>query len=314
VKFGISFGPQRCTWEQLLDVTVRADRLGYDTLWPFDHIIPLSPDLEDPILECWSMLGAFAQATERIRIGQLVTANTLRHPALLAKMAATLDHVSGGRLIVGIGTGYWEPEHELYGIPLPGLRERGEMLAEACHILRGMWRERRFSFDGKHYRLQDAPAEPKPVQPGGPPILVGGRGRNVTLRTVARHADMWNMPPGTDGIVPDQWRELYEVLLRRCEEIGRDPAEIETNVALIAFVNEDGEEARGRRRRLAEAFGMDEATALPHCVCGTPDEVVEQVDAFRERGVEHFVLGLVPGHNFGEDLELFAERVMPELR
>lgn len=314
MKLGIAFGPQKCTWAELIDVTVQADALGFDSVWPFDHIIPLSPNLEDPILECWSMLGAFAQATKRIHIGQMVTANTLRPPALLAKMAATLDHVSNGRMIVGLGAGYWEPEHDLYGIHLGSVRERAERLEESCQILRGLWTQQRLTFEGKHYTLKDAPAEPKPIQ-SRLPILVGGRGPERTLRTVARHADMWNMPPGTDGIVPDQWRALYEVLLQRCDEVGRDPAEIETNVSLLVFVNERSQDAKRREGELAAAFGMSPEAAAPHCISGSPAEVVERIKAFEAKGVQHFVFGLVPGFNIGtDDVALFAAEAMPHLR
>lgn len=314
-QVGVALGQQRCTWADLLGAATRADRLGYDSFWIYDHIVPLSPDLEDPVFECWTLMGALAQATERVRLGQLVTANTLRAPALLAKMAATVDHVSGGRVIVGLGSGYWEPEHTLYGIPYPGLRERGEMLDEACAILKGLWRERRFTHQGAHYSLADAPAEPKPLQPGGPPLLLGGRGPQRTLRTVARWADMWNMPPGSDGIVPAQWRALYEVLLARCDEIGRDPAEIETNVSLVLLVDERPGAAARRVAELGAMFGMTPEQAAPHCVAGTPAEVAAQLHAFRELGVQHFALGLVSGLNVDtDDVELFAAEVLPQLR
>ena len=314
MQVGLALGQQRCTWDDLIGTAARADRLGFDSFWIFDHIVPLSPDLEDPVFECWTLMGALAQATSSVRLGQLVTANTLRAPALLAKMAATVDHVSNGRLIVGLGSGYWEPEHALYGIPFPSLKERGEMLEEACAVLKGLWRERRFSLDGKHYRLADAPAEPKPLQPGGPPLLLGGRGPERTLRTVARWADMWNMPPGSDGIVPDQWRALYEVLLARCEEIGRDPGEIETNVSLILVVDEQPGVAARRVAELGAMFGMSAEAARPHCVAGTPAEVAEQLREFEERGVQHFVLGLVSGFNVHtDDVELFAAEVEPLL-
>lgn len=315
MQVGVALGQQRCTWGDLLGAALRADRLGYDSFWIYDHIVPLSPDLEDPVFECWTLMGALAQATSNVRLGQLVTANTLRAPALLAKMAATVDHVSNGRVIVGLGTGYWEPEHVMYGIPFPALKERGEALDEACAILKGLWRERRFSFDGQHYRLADAPAEPKPVQPGGPPLLLGGRGQQRTLRTVARWADMWNMPPGSDGIVPAQWRALYDVLLARCDEIGRDPAEIETNVSLILVVDEQPGAAAARVAELGAMFGMSPEAARPHCVAGTPAEVAEQLIAFRDLGVQHFALGLVSGFNVAtDDVELFAAEVLPALR
>lgn len=312
MKFGISTAPQNIGWSEIRDVWVRADALEFDSGWIFDHILAISGNIEDPILEVWTLLAALADATSQIRLGSLVTCNTLRHPALLAKMTATIDHISNGRVILGIGAGYFEPEHELFGIPLPSTRERSEMLEESVQIVRGLWSEGRFSFAGEHYEITDAPLEPLPVQPTIP-ILMGGGGEKRTLRVVAEHADLWNMPPGGIGITPESYGQKYGVLLDWCEKVGRDPSEIEPHLAFPVFVDEQESKALERKRRLAESMGMDEPLASRHILAGTPEQVTERLREFEEAGVRHFVMGVRPWLVEG-DLELFAEQVVKPWR
>ena len=312
MKFGIGTGPQNVSTDQILDVWQEADALGYDSAWLFDHLLPLSSNDEDPIYEAWTLLAALARQTERVEIGTLVSSNTFRHPALLAKMAATVDALSGGRVIVGIGAGYLESEHDAYGIPLGSVRERAARLAEACEVLRGLWTERRFSFDGAHYAIADAPCEPKPLRPHLP-IMIGGGGEKLTLRTTALHADQWNMPPGATGISPDDFAAKYAVLVERCAEVGRDPAEIETNLGLLVLVNEEAATAIDRRRALADALGMDDETARKQVIAGDPAGVIAELRRFEAVGVEHSVLALISGVNYG-DVELFAREVIPAFR
>lgn len=313
MKFGIGTGPQNVTIDEIVGAWKAADTLGYDSAWLFDHLLPLSANDEDPIYEAWTLLGALARATENVDVGTLVSSNTFRHPALLAKMGATVDALSGGRLILGLGSGYLESEHTAYGIPLGSVRERADRLAEACEVLRGLWTERRFSYEGTHYKIADAPCEPKPVRTPHPPIMIGGGGEKLTLQTTARHADQWNMPPGATGIAPEDFEAKYAVLLERCAEVGRDPAEIETNVGLLVLVNDDAAEATARRDALAEAFGMDDETARKQVIAGDPAGVVAELRRFEAVGVEHFVLALINGVNYG-DVELFAREVIPAFR
>jgi alkanesulfonate monooxygenase SsuD/methylene tetrahydromethanopterin reductase-like flavin-dependent oxidoreductase (luciferase family) len=211
-----------------------------------------------------------------------------------------------------MGTGYFELDHTLYGIPLPGKRQRAEMLAEACQILKGLWNQERFSFFGEYYTITDAPSEPKPVQQGGPPLLIGGGGERA-IRTAARYADQWNLPDGSRGILPDDFRRKYAALQRNCEEFGRDPAEIETSVALVVIVEENPAAARRRYEAVAELRRYDEERAARHVIAGTPEQVVETLKAWEGAGVNHFLLHLIPDFTYG-DVELFSEAVLPQLR
>jgi alkanesulfonate monooxygenase SsuD/methylene tetrahydromethanopterin reductase-like flavin-dependent oxidoreductase (luciferase family) len=312
LKIGIFTGPQNVGWTELRDVWLHADHARYDSAWTWDHLLALHGDVDDSHFEGWTLLASLATLTEHVRIGHLVTANTLRSPALLAKMAATVDHTSGGRVVVGIGTGYYVEEHARYGFRLPPKAERAEMLTEALQVLQGLWREPRFSFQGLHYRIDDAPAEPKPVQPGGIPILIGGAGGRM-LRTAARYADAWNLPDGQYGIDHQRLRAKVEALERCCEEIGRDPGEIEKTMSLTLFVDEDERALRERYDRFKAYRGWDEDTTRRHCVLGTPAQVVEELRRWEALGLDHFMLHLVPGSNYG-DLEIFTETVLPHVR
>ena len=240
-----------------------------------------------------------------------MTANTLRHPALLAKMAATVDHVSNGRLVVGIGTGYYAEEHDRYGIPLPDKVTRAAMLRESIQVLKGMWAPGRLTFAGEHYRITDAPAEPKPVT-GKIPLLLGGAGERM-LRLTAQEADLWNLPDGQYGIDLERLRTKVELLERYCDEIGRDPAEIEKSMSLTVFVDPDADALKRRYDAFHAYRGWDDATTRRHVVLGSPDEVIAELKAFEAVGLDHFMIHLVPGSNF-EDLAIFSDTCLPHLR
>jgi alkanesulfonate monooxygenase SsuD/methylene tetrahydromethanopterin reductase-like flavin-dependent oxidoreductase (luciferase family) len=314
MKIGVALGPQNIGWREIRDVAVRADRLGFGSLCLFDHLLPLSPRLDDPVLETWTTMGALADATERIRLGTLVTANTLRAPALLAKMVATVDHVSGGRVFLGLGAGYYVAEHRAYGIELPPRAQRAAMLDEACAILKGLWGAdgARFSFRGSHYAIEDAPFAPACVQPGGPPLLIGGAGA-LTLRTAARHADLWNLPPGSAGATPEDLVRKVEALRAACREEGREAAAIEISVSQIVFVERDRARARERRRQFAAARGMAEDVAARHVLAEDPAGVRDAFEQWRAAGAQHLSITLIAGANDG-DLEPLAEEVLDEWR
>jgi F420-dependent oxidoreductase-like protein len=314
MKFGISVGPQNTTWAALKQLAVKGDRLGFDSYWVFDHLLPLTGNIEDPIFEAWALMAGLADATSSITLGTMVTCNTLRAPALLAKMAATVDHVSDGRVIVGIGAGYFVAEHEAFGIPLPPRPVRAAMLDEAVQVLKGLWAGGRFSFAGDYYTIRDAPFAPAPVQPGGPPIMVGGAGEKFTLRTVAKHADHWNLPPGSKGITPEVLRAKLAVLAERCAEVGRDPSTIEINVSQVIVVDNDHKRAIERRRQLAAERGMSEELAAAHITAGDPASIIDRVHEWQDAGTQHFGVGVIPGFNSDADIDLFAEKVVAEMR
>jgi len=304
--------PENVTWEQIRAAWIKAEQLALDSAWLYDHLLPVSRSAADPVFESWTMLAALAAITEQIRLGVLVTANTFRHPALLAKMATTVDIVSDGRLIVGLGAGYYVREHEAYGLHFPTRHHRAEMLDETCQILQGLWRGGEFTFKGSHYTITNATCAPLPVQRPGPPILIGGGGR-LTLKTVARYAQQWNLPDGSRGVTPQDFTAKHACLRKLCDDEGRSFAEIETNLGLIVLANERNKVAIDRSKRLAASFGWDRSQEQGHILAGDPAELTRQLESFERAGLDHFVMVLLGGVNY-EDLELFATEVVANFR
>ena len=229
MRFAIKTAPQHTTWADVLAVWREADEIDlFESAWTFDHFYPIFSDPTGPCLEGWLTTTALAQATRRLRVGVLVTGNVYRHPAVLANMAATLDHISEGRLELGIGAGWNEEECAAYGIDLPPLKERFDRFDEATEILVRLLTQTETDFDGRYYQLSAARCEPKPIQQPHPPIVIGGSGERRTLRTVARWADHWNFPGG--GV--EVFEKKREVLREHCETVGRDVAEITTSTHL----------------------------------------------------------------------------------
>jgi F420-dependent oxidoreductase-like protein len=227
MRYGLKLS-QNASIDEYRAVWRIADEAGFDHCWNMDHFASLGDDPTLDIFDAWALLGAMAQATTRTRIGCMVSGNTYRHPGVLAKMAVTVDHLSGGRLEFGIGGAWAENEHTMLGLEFGTVGERLDRLEEACQLIRSLWTEPRTTFDGQHYQLAEAIAEPKPVQRPYPPIWIGGRGRKRTLRIVAEYADAWNTPGGP----PAEVAELSEVLDRHCDDVGRDPADIRRTVQL----------------------------------------------------------------------------------
>jgi F420-dependent oxidoreductase-like protein len=240
-----------------------ADELGFHGVWDYDHFYGMR-DPTTPSFEGWSMLPAMAKVTSRVRIGCMVTGVTYRHPAILAKMAVSVDHISSGRLEFGIGAGSHEGEHRGYGIAFPGAGTRIDMLDEACGVIRRLWTEDSVTHRGRFWTLTDALANPKPVQERVP-IVIGGTGEQKTLRVVARHADEWNFSPmqdlGPQG--PSEFARLSRVLDDHCEAIGRDPKEIHRGIQTA--VRPDDREQVDASLRLLEEF---EGAGAEHAVLG----------------------------------------------
>ena len=230
MRFGIKTAPQHTDWNDMLDVWRGADEIDvFESAWNFDHFYPiLGLDPHGPCLEGWSMLAAMATATQRLRLGCLVTGIVYRHPAVLANMAATVDVISGGRLELGLGAGWNEEECGAYGIELGTLRERFDRFDEAVEVIVSLLTQQTTTFAGKWFQVTDAWCEPKPVQKPHPPIVIGGTGERRTLRTAARWAQHWNFPGGPI----DVWQHKRDILYEHCAAIGRDPAEIITSTHL----------------------------------------------------------------------------------
>lgn len=255
MRVGLKFAPIGVTLRQLRDVWSAAEAAGFDHLWTLDHFLPLTRsatgwyrhDITDSVFEAWTTLASMAERTERIRIGINVTGNLYRHPSVLAKMASTVDHLSGGRLEMGIGAAWAEREFASLGIPMPPRGERIDRLDEACCVLKLLWTKDAADYEGRFYTLRGAISEPKPVQRPHPPIWIGGSGERKTLRVAARHADVWNIP----GAEPDEAARLSAVLDAHCQAVGRDPGEIRRSVG-VRFHPEAPERTLATARAMVE--------------------------------------------------------------
>jgi alkanesulfonate monooxygenase SsuD/methylene tetrahydromethanopterin reductase-like flavin-dependent oxidoreductase (luciferase family) len=305
VKLGANCWNQYTDWPSLRDAGIRADGLGFDSLWTWDHLYPIVGDHEGPMFEGYLTLAAWAEATEHSTIGLMVGANPFRNPAIVAKMVTTLDHISNGRAVLGIGAAWFETEHVGLGIEFgasPG--ERLRWLDEAAPILRGMLGGTRPSSDGR-YPVQEALNLPRPVQEHLP-LLIGGGGERKTLRIVARYADACNLGGGFDNV-----KRKDEILRRHCEEVGRDEAEIERTVGIgVCIIRDDPAEAL---RVQDEMFARNgNARRWQNQLIGTPEQVVEMMRPFLGIGFRHFIVGF-PSPYDAESMERLMTEVKPEL-
>jgi F420-dependent oxidoreductase-like protein len=308
IRFGVQTAPQETTWQELSRTWKLIEDLGYDTAWVFDHFLPILTDPAGPCLEGWVALTALASQTSRIEAGVLVTGNTYRHPAVLAKMGATLDHTSGGRLIMGIGAGWFELEHTAYGIPFYTTAERIRRLDEAAEVIKRLWTEERVTFEGRYYQLKEAYCEPKPVRRPRPPLMIGGAGEKLMLRVIAKHADQWN----TFG-PPELFRHKLGVLGEHCAAVGRDLGEIEVSWAGSARITDSQSKKRELVERMAQAFGQTPEAVEPGLLVGTVEEVRDRVSQFIDAGVTHFII--IANAPFDhETIRLMGEEVIPGFR
>ncbi|HEY8527184.1 MAG TPA: LLM class F420-dependent oxidoreductase [Acidimicrobiales bacterium] len=295
------------SYEDQLAVAREAEALGFDAFFRSDHYLAFAGDGLPGPTDSWVTLGALARETSRIRLGTLVSAATFRLPGLLAIQAAQVDAMSGGRVELGLGTGWFEGEHTAYGIPFPTVRERFERLEEQLAIVTGLWQTpvgERFSYSGTHYQLTDSPALPKPVQQPRPPIIVGGFGRTRTPRLAATYADEFNVPFGPIR----QFADLIAPVRKACEAAGRDPATLTWSAAVVLCCGRD--EAEFRRR--AEAIGHDPAALRADQAGGTVAEVVDRLGELAEAGAQRAYLQVLDLHDL-DHLRLVAEEVAPAL-
>jgi F420-dependent oxidoreductase-like protein len=308
LRFGIHSGQQHTDFPGYLELWRLAEELGLDWASLFDHFLPIRSDPEGPCFEGMTLLAALAAHTSRLRIGMIVLGVTYRHPALVANMAATIDHVSGGRLEFGLGAAWYELEHDQYGIPFPRIGDRMDMLDEACRIVRSLWTEKRTTFEGEHYRLRDALCEPKPLQ-AHLPLIVGGSGERRTLRIVAEHADGWNSLPSS----VEQYRHKVGVLARHCADVGRDPSRIRQQVVVPMILADDEADAEERLRERADRLGVPVEELRSTFFAGTPEQCVEALVPYAELGARDFLLQLRPPGD-PTTMELLARAVAPALR
>jgi F420-dependent oxidoreductase-like protein len=295
------------TYDDLLAVARRTEETGFDAFFRSDHYLTMGGDGLPGPTDAWVTLAGLARETRRIRLGTLMTAGTFRLPGPLAISVAQVDQMSGGRVELGIGAGWFEAEHDAYGIPFPSLGERFDRYEEQLAVLTGLWSTppgQTFDFAGEHYRLSDSPALPKPVQPGGVPIIVGGAGKKRTPRLAARYAGEFNVPFAS---AEDNAR-LFAGVREACEEAGRDPGSMVLSSALVLCVGRDEVEIVRR----AAAIGREVDDLREHGVAGTPAEAVDILGRYVEAGVQRFYLQVLDLSDL-DHLDLVAAEVAPQL-
>jgi F420-dependent oxidoreductase-like protein len=311
MRFGLFTSMGNQTWAGVLKLWRHLEATGWDTACVTDHFVPNNPQREGAMLESWSTLSALAALIPRMRIGTIVLGNTYRHPAIVAKMAAQVDIISGGRLILGMGSGWQENEHEAYGIPFYTMRERLERLDEACHVMRSLWTERRSTFKGRYYQLSDAPLEPKPIQKPYPELMIGGGGEKITLRIVAKHADRWNIWGG-----PKTAARKGAILDEHCAAVGRDPKTITRAVNMALMITDKTSEIDKLAEFIAGRMGGHVADPRDTCLAGTPDQIREQLHQLREARVDLVFIPsmLRPLPELRPDLDRFITEIAPAFR
>ncbi len=304
MHLGLQIWPQNSTWAAMRDTARLADSVGVDSIWTWDHFYALSGQEERPNFAAWEILPAWAATTEKVQVGALVSGITYIHPAVLANLAATLDHISNGRAILGIGAAWNQTEHKAYGIDLGTPAERSRRFAEGAKIIRALLDGERVTYTGKYYSLKNAVLNTRPIQKRLP-IMIGGGGEQKTLRTTARYADMWH------GFGPPETLARKIAILREhCVDVGRDPDEIMIFGGRAICVREDRAEAK---RVLAEIASHHPGMTAQDAIIGGPDEVAERLKAYWDVGVRGFVSGF-PYPYDTETITRLAEEVRPRLR
>ncbi len=311
MRFGIftSMGAQ--TWSGVLDLWRHLEATGWDIACVTDHFMPNTKEREGAMLESWSTLSALSALVPRMRVGTIVLGNTYRHPAVVAKMAAQVDIISGGRLLLGMGAGWQQNEHEAYGIPFYTLRERLERLDEACQMMRSLWTERRSTFKGQYYELSDAPLDPKPMQKPHPELMIGGGGERVTLRIAAKHADHSNIWGG-----PRVLGAKGKILDEHCAAVGRDPKSIRRSANMALQITDKKSDVETLADTIAKRMGRHAADARDTCLAGTPDQIREQLHQLRAARVDTLFIPTMfrPVDELRRDLDRFMAEIAPAFR
>jgi F420-dependent oxidoreductase-like protein len=302
MQFSVWPSPER-PWADVLEIVQACDEAGWYGAYFADHFMPNDlggEPLDGPVLECWAVMAGLAASTRQLRVGSLVCGNLYRHPTIVAKAAATLDQISAGRFVLGVGAGWQVNEHAAYGIDLLDTKSRLDRFEAACAVITSLLREQRTTLEADVYRITNAPCDPKPVQ-SPLPLLVGGKGERRTMRIAARYADEWNA-----WMTADEFRQKIDVLERHCDDLGRDPSSIKRSTQAMMYLSTD-------ENWLARFRDRDPVRPV---IVGTPAEVVEQVAAYRDAGVEELI---VPDWTMGkparakDTLDLFWTEVVPQV-
>jgi alkanesulfonate monooxygenase SsuD/methylene tetrahydromethanopterin reductase-like flavin-dependent oxidoreductase (luciferase family) len=307
MHFGVTLPQIKRSWAEARDAAVEFDRLGFDSVWVCDHLygVPM-PQL--PIFEAWTQLAAVGALTSRVELGTLVTPTLFRNTGVFAKQVATIDQVTNGRTVVGLGSGWFAMEFESYGLPFPPVPDRLRALDETAAALKRLWTEPAVTVEGSHVVLRDAMCEPKPVR--RPPILIGGGGEKVLMGIVARHADIWNNLAVNQG----QLAHKVDVLRRRCDRERREFGELTVSQQCLVVIAATEDAAREALAKAVKIYGGHMGGGLEaHGIWGTPARVVECIERHRALGCTHFVIEFF-GRDTREPARLFAEGVLPAFR
>ena len=308
--------PGNNAYDQFLfskSVALKAEQLGYNAGYVYDHFIPYYGDKRTmPFFEAYVLLSAIAGVTSKIRIGQVVTCNSYRSPALLAKMSSTLDAISNGRLEFGIGAGWFEYEYKSYGYRFEKASTRIEQLDESISIIKKMWQKEKSTFNGKHYSVKNAICSPKPLQKPHPPIMVGGAGQKL-MAVVAKYATRYNHPFGTPEILQNK----IEMLKTQCKKIKRDYNEIENSVLLRVLVGKDDDDVKqiiSKLKKKNESIAEFVTRSKDSIALGTSEDVINHLRQYIDIGIRYFIVNFIGLSNSLEMLSLFSEKVRPQLR
>ena len=310
-RFGIQIEPQfGFSYNEVVDLAKEAERIGFDAMWVSDHLFWDAHSEQRNCMDAWTLLTALAPVTTTLRLGTLVSCNSYRLPSVLAKVAASFDHLSNGRLEFGIGAGWKEIEYKAYGIPFPSVGTRLAQLEEATQLIKLLWTQERASFQGEHYQLDNAVCAPKPVQQ---PLKtwIGGMGEKKLLRMVAQHADGWNAMP---GVAVDAMQKKMDVLRRHCDVVGRDYDTIQKSLFILCCLADDDAELRTRGADLEKALGTADIIKGGRKIrtAGTPEQVAETLRGFQALGFDYFI-AMFPYQQDKDMLQRFVEQVVPQL-
>lgn len=294
-------------WDTMVAVATVAEEVGYDSVWVYDHFHTFPGPTTESTFEAWTVMAGLAEATERVRLGQMCTANSYRTPGYLAKITSTIDVMSGGRLDLGIGAGWYEAEYLGFGYPFPKPSVRIGQLDESVQIIRSMWTEETTTFRGVHYQLDNGYNYPKPVQDPHPPLWIAGGGEQLTLRVVAKYGDYANYFGD-----PDTFRRKTETLEQHCRDVGRDFDEITLSRNFDCVIAGTEAEAEEKRDRWLATLPDDHAEfRRKNAIVGTPEQVAEYVTAMRDLGIGYLIV-YFPDATWGDGMRMFGEQLLPE--
>jgi F420-dependent oxidoreductase-like protein len=310
IKFGVNIdeAPEmlwHADYNATKNMAQQAELLGYTSLWVMDHFYwgkgPRALGGEGTVFEPWTLLSALAIETDKMKLGVMVSCNSFRHPSIIAKVAATIDVISNGRVIFGYGAGWFQEEYDAFGFPFLSPSVRLNQMKEAIIVIKKLWTEKRTTFQGKYYNLQNAPGNPKPIQKPYPPIMIGGGGEKLTLRIVAELADMWNLY----GVPIEIYKRKVDILTTYCDALGKKITDIElTWTGNLTLAND----AKQLQKKIDRYIKENRIYSVPNIIASTYDDCIGKLQQFVDIGCTHFIFNL---QTFNEDKEAFMEKIAP---